>query len=164
MYSPKVIALFKRDSLRLTFGKRDALCCEPGLAKLAEFQQPFSSWEILKGNSPSDAHTREAKAAAAAGTSADLEVTIFKPPEEQLLTSALFNHHQQELVDNYGKKSKRQRKCQLQLVCASLACLHRPVLPSVQGFDSLCFAVRKNSSTSCEKPSSFHLLGRPELP
>lgn len=58
---------------------------------------------------------REAKAAAAAGTSADLEATVFKPPEEHLLTSTLFNHHYQELVDNYGKKSRRGRKCQLEL-------------------------------------------------
>lgn len=110
MYSPKVIALFKRACLPLTFRKQGGPCCKPGLAKWAEFQQPFSSWEILKGNSPSDAHAREAKAAAAAGTGADLEVTIFKPLEEQLLTSTIFNHHHQELVDNYGKKSRRGRK------------------------------------------------------
>jgi len=103
----------------------------------------FSSLEILKGNSPSDAHTREAKAAAAARTSADLEVIIFKPPEKQLLTSTLLNHHQQELVDNYSKKSRRGRKFQRELACASLVRRCRPVLPFVQGFYSLGFAANK---------------------
>lgn len=92
------------------------------LARLAEFQLQFSSWETLKGNSPSDAHAGEAKAAAAAGPCADLEAIIFKPPEEQLLAPALFNHHHQELVDNYGKKPRRGRKRQLeQTSCLPLA-------------------------------------------
>lgn len=92
------------------------------LARLAGFQLRFSSWETLKGNSPSDAHTREAKTAAAAGPRADLEATIFEPPEEHLLAPALFNHHHQELVDNYGKKTRRERKRQLERTsCLPLA-------------------------------------------
>lgn len=93
------------------------------LAKLAGFQQQISSWEILKGNSPRDAHTGQAQAAATAGPRADLEVTIFKPFQEQLLTPTLFYHHHQELVDDYGKKSRRGRKSQLKLFCPSLTLL-----------------------------------------
>lgn len=126
-------------------GSGEGLCCKLGLAKLAESQQPFCSWENLKDNSPSDAHTREAKAAAAAGTGADLEVTIFKTLEEQLLTSALFNHHHQELVDNYGKKSRRGRKCQLERACAGQCCLLSRVFTAcaLQSTKILALAVKK---------------------
>lgn len=102
---------------------------------MAGFQQQISSWEILKGNSPSDAHTGQAQAAATAGPRTDLEVTVFKPFQEQLLTPALFNHHHQELVDNYGKKSRRGRKSQLKLSCPAL--IH--LCQTCAGFLSLHF-------------------------
>lgn len=86
----------------------------------------FQAGKSEKGNSPGDGHTREAEAAAAAGASADGEATIFKPPEEHLLPSTVFNHHHQELVDNYGKKSRRGTEFQLKLVCVS----HTPVQAS----------------------------------
>lgn len=129
VYSPRVRMLFKRNSLScLETEFWEALLWawswQVGWIPAAVFKLlKGKSW---RGDSPGDGHTREAEAAAAAGAGGDGEVTIFKPSEEHLLPSTLFNHHHQELVDNYGKKSRRRGEFQLELACVS----HMPVQAS----------------------------------